>query len=50
MSDQVVSPSDVSPARRWHDLDALRGFAMLLGIGLHASLAFFPSFWPVQDK
>ena len=23
---------------------------MLLGIGLHASLAFFPSFWPVQDK
>ena len=23
---------------------------MLLGIGLHASLAFFPSFWPVQDR
>jgi peptidoglycan/LPS O-acetylase OafA/YrhL len=23
---------------------------MLLGIGLHASLAFFPSFWPVQDS
>ena len=50
MSDQAVTPSDVSPTRRWHDLDALRGFAMLLGIGLHASLAFFPSFWPVQDK
>ena len=38
------------PARRRHDLDALRGFAMLLGIGLHASLAFIPSFWPVQDE
>ena len=39
-----------TPARRWHDLDALRGFAMLLGIGLHAALAFFPLFWPVQDR
>ena len=39
-----------APARRWHDLDALRGFAMLLGIGLHAALAFFPLFWPVQDR
>ena len=50
MSDQEVAASGSGPARRWHDLDALRGFAMLLGIGLHASLAFFPSFWPVQDK
>ena len=23
---------------------------MLLGVGLHASLAFFPSFWPAQDS
>jgi hypothetical protein len=22
---------------------------MLLGIGLHAALSFFPTFWPVQD-
>ena len=36
--------------RRWHDLDALRGFAMLLGIGLHACLAFFPALWWVQDR
>ncbi len=36
--------------RRRYDLDALRGFAMLLGIGLHASLAFFPAFWLVQDR
>ncbi|MFM8826011.1 MAG: acyltransferase family protein [Actinomycetota bacterium] len=31
------------------DLDALRGFAMLLGIALHAALAFFGSPWPVHD-
>jgi peptidoglycan/LPS O-acetylase OafA/YrhL len=31
------------------DLDALRGFAMLLGIVLHAILAYFPFPWPVQD-
>ncbi|MGA1566672.1 MAG: acyltransferase family protein [Ilumatobacteraceae bacterium] len=37
-----------SPQRR-HDLDALRGLAMLLGVGLHASLAFFPAGWPVTD-
>jgi peptidoglycan/LPS O-acetylase OafA/YrhL len=34
---------------RRHDLDALRAFAMLLGITLHATLSFFPSPWPVQD-
>lgn len=36
------------PARR-HDLDALRAFAMLLGIGLHASLSFAVIPWIVQD-
>jgi peptidoglycan/LPS O-acetylase OafA/YrhL len=34
---------------RRHDLDALRAFAMLLGIGLHAALSFFPIPWYVQD-
>lgn len=38
------------PAGRRHDFDALRGFAMVLGIALHAALAFFPTFWPVQDR
>jgi peptidoglycan/LPS O-acetylase OafA/YrhL len=37
-------------ASRRTDLDALRGFAMALGIVLHASLSFFPSAWPVQDS
>ena len=44
------APPSGSARPRRHDLDALRGFAMLLGVGLHASLAFFPSFWPAQDS
>ena len=35
--------------QRRNDLDALRSFAMGLGIALHASLAFFQSPWPVHD-
>jgi peptidoglycan/LPS O-acetylase OafA/YrhL len=39
-----------SPQKRYHDLDALRAFAMLLGILLHGALSFFPvSIWPAQD-
>jgi peptidoglycan/LPS O-acetylase OafA/YrhL len=34
---------------RRHDLDALRAFAMLLGIALHAALSFAPMPWAVQD-
>ena len=36
-------------AQRRTDLDALRSFAMLLGIALHASLSFFAAPWPVHD-
>ncbi len=41
---------EAGPPRRWHDLDALRGFAMLLGIALHVSVSFFPGFWIVNDS
>lgn len=34
---------------RRNDLDALRSFAMVLGIVLHTSLAFFAAPWPVHD-
>ena len=35
---------------RFHDLDALRSVAMLLGIVLHAACFLVPiDFWPVQD-
>lgn len=37
------------PNRR-HDLDALRAFAMLLGIALHAALSFAGGPWMVQDS
>ena len=33
------------PSRRFHELDALRAFAMLLGIVLHAALFFMPDAW-----
>ena len=42
-------PVAAKPPRR-HDLDALRGFAMILGVGLHALLSFIPGFWPAQDE
>ncbi|MFO0816914.1 MAG: acyltransferase family protein [Pirellulales bacterium] len=45
----AASPAVASSDRR-HDLDALRGFAMLLGIALHAALSFAPFPWPVQDS
>jgi surface polysaccharide O-acyltransferase-like enzyme len=36
--------------KRFHDLDALRAFAMLLGIALHGAISFFPvGIWPAQD-
>lgn len=45
----VDSAAPLPPEARRNDLDALRAFAMLLGIVLHVSLSFFPMFWPVQD-
>ncbi len=44
-----MSTENPTLARR-SDLDALRAGAMLLGIVLHASLSFFPSFWMVTDS
>ncbi len=35
---------------RLHDLDALRGAVMLLGIALHSALPFFSTIWPVPDS
>jgi peptidoglycan/LPS O-acetylase OafA/YrhL len=47
--DRVKTRHVAGAVDRRHDLDALRAFAMLLGIGLHAALSFFPLPWPVQD-
>jgi peptidoglycan/LPS O-acetylase OafA/YrhL len=39
-------------SERFHALDAVRGFALLLGVVFHATLSFIPSpvrFWVVED-
>lgn len=45
----AASPGTRSPGTRRHDLDALRGAVMLLGIALHSALPFFSTIWPVPD-
>ncbi|MEM1185046.1 MAG: acyltransferase family protein [Planctomycetota bacterium] len=50
MSTAHDQTADLTPALRYHDLDALRAFAMLLGIVLHVALSFVAgSGWPVTD-
>ncbi len=44
----TLAPHATMPRR--HDLDALRAFAMLLGVVLHGALSFLPLPWPVQDS
>ncbi len=41
---------DTGSQSRQHHFDALRGFAMLLGIGLHASLSLAGVPWIVMDN
>jgi fucose 4-O-acetylase-like acetyltransferase len=49
----MPSVTDTCPTpERLHALDAVRGFALLLGIILHATLSFIPSptrSWIIQD-
>ncbi|MFK7766891.1 MAG: acyltransferase family protein [Mariniblastus sp.] len=49
MSTSIELPQP-SPVKRRHDLDSLRAVAMLLGIVLHAALAFSPIPWTVKDS
>ena len=48
-SASIVSPHPENP--RLDYLDATRAFALLLGVGFHASMSFLPTFigWAVQD-
>ncbi len=42
--------SSASPAQRWHELDAVRAFALLLGVALHGVMSFMtPRIWIVAD-
>ncbi|WP_332658612.1 acyltransferase family protein [Brevundimonas sp.] len=45
-----MPPSEIHPTDRLHGLDALRATALLLGVVLHASMAYFPvTIWIVPD-
>lgn len=44
-----TSPTAPTSMTRRSDLDALRSFAMLLGVALHAAMSFVPFPWPVRD-
>jgi len=44
------SSSPLADKKRYHDLDALRGFAMLLGIVIHALQSFIPIPIPVAPQ
>lgn len=49
MPPSIASRIETSSAR-WHDLDAVRAFALLLGIVLHGVMSFMePRFWVVGD-
>jgi len=47
--DAPHTPTETPPGARLHSLDALRAFAMLLGIALHAALSFTTWPFPVSD-
>ncbi len=50
-----MSSTAGTQVQKYHGLDGLRGFAMLLGIVLHGSLPYFSvmvgfeSIWPADD-
>lgn len=45
-----MTTSVSSGGERWHDLDAVRAFALFLGIVLHGVMSFMePRFWVVAD-
>lgn len=52
-SESITGDDESAPAlvdqKRYHDLDALRGFAMLLGIVLHGLMSFMPIPLPVPQ-
>ena len=50
MPDPEQPDKPMTTTSRRHDLDALRAIAMLLGIALHAALAYSDVPWVVQDS
>ena len=49
----IDRPGQAAPvSERLHALDALRGFALLCGVVLHAAMSYLPGFdvWPLLDR
>ena len=51
MSEDIRPAPDARlPGSRWHDLDAVRAFALLLGVALHGVMSFMsPRVWLIAD-
>ena len=47
-----MTTSVASSSERLHALDALRGFALICGVVLHAAMSYLPGFtvWPLLDR
>ena len=45
-----MTTTKAEAAVRYHEMDALRAVAMILGIALHSALSFVPFPWGVQDS
>jgi glucans biosynthesis protein C len=49
-----MNPENHGQRQRFHSLDALRAWALLAGIVLHATMSYLPGFgalhWPIADK
>ena len=53
LAKEARSPAHTASAARFHAMDSLRAFAMLLGIFLHAAMSFsrYPhESWPIRDS
>ena len=45
-----MTVSTIASGQRWHELDAVRAFALLLGVALHGAMSFMsPRIWLVDD-
>ena len=49
--DKALIPNDLDPSDRYHHLDAVRAFALMLGVVFHAAESFGPNnhYWAVVD-
>ena len=51
-ADAPATTAGIPSSERLHALDALRGFALICGVVLHAAMSYLPGFdvWPLLDR